>query len=1012
MSSSLLSHKVATFFLHISTLIRVFPGFIFIPPQALSPCRSSGVDEKIMTNRLHSAKFMIMNKSAHYIIIMLSLLAWSCSSPAEESEEQNAALSIDFEKMTLDNGLEVVFHQDDSDPVVAVALTFHVGSAREQPGKTGFAHLFEHLFFLESENLGKGGLDKMSSRIGGSGANGSTSRDRTNYFQTVPRDALEKMIWAEADKVGYFINTVTEDVLTKEKQVVKNEKRQSYDNRPYGHSNYVVTTNLYPEGHPYSWEVIGTLEDLQNSTLEDVKEFHGKYYGPNNATLVIAGDFDLDQAREWVHKYFDEIPRGEEVAAVQPEPVSLDNTKHLYYEDNFARLPALQMVWPGVELYHPDAYALDILARLLTDGKNSPFYKVLVEQDQVTSNVSMFPFTAEIAGEIRLSVRAFPGTDLDTVYQSVQRAFDKFEQEGFAEADLERIKAGIETRYYSGLSSVLGKAFQLAQYNIFADDPGYINKDIQKTLEVTSGDVQRVYEKYIKDKPYISTSFVPKGSPQLAIHEATEASVIEEAFVTEGEGESFELAGEQEYVRTPSSFDRSEEPPYGKDLAMKVPEVWQTTLDNGMKVFGIETDELPLVEFTMKLKGGLMLEDPDKTGVASLVAEMMTKGTRNKTALELEQAIDALGARINVYSGTTGITVSGTTLSRNYAETMALVREILLEPRWDSTEFVLARQDALSAIEQAMGNPNSLADNAFRKVVYGDHILSNDPGGTRESVESITLEDLQAYYQKAILPNITAMHVVGSLGREAVLQPIQKLAGAWEQGEIDFPPSVEPYQPESSTVYFYDVPGAKQSVLYFGYLAMPETDPDYWPATLMNYKLGGGGFAARLMQELREGKGYTYGIGSDFNGGEFPGPFSIRSGVRTNVTYESAALIKEILEQYPETFTDEDLENTRSYFMKSNARSFETPGAKLDMLEKLSAYGWSPDYIQERENTVKEITREEIIELARKYADPDRMIYVVVGDAETQMEKLSELGYGAPVLIRDLEAIPAGQEVQ
>ncbi|MEJ2005599.1 MAG: pitrilysin family protein, partial [Cyclobacteriaceae bacterium] len=217
-------------------------------------------------------------------------------------------LSVEYEKIVLDNGLEVVFHQDKSDPVVAVALTFHVGSAREQPGKTGFAHLFEHLYFLDSENLGRGGLDKMSSRIGGSGANGSTSRDRTNYFQTVPKDALEKMIWAEADKVGYFINTVTESVLAKEKQVVKNEKRQGVDNQPYGHTNYVIVNNLYPADHPYNWEVIGTLEDLQQSTLEDVKEFHGRYYGPNNATLVIAGDFDIEQAKQWVHKYFDEIP--------------------------------------------------------------------------------------------------------------------------------------------------------------------------------------------------------------------------------------------------------------------------------------------------------------------------------------------------------------------------------------------------------------------------------------------------------------------------------------------------------------------------------------------------------------------------------------------------------------------------------------------------------------------------------------------------------------------------------
>lgn len=306
-------------------------------------------------------------------LVMSAFLISSCS-------QQETEFSVDYEKFTLDNGLEVIFHKDDSDPVTAVALTFHVGSAREIEGRTGFAHLFEHLLFLESENLGKGGLDQMSSRIGGSGANGSTSRDRTNYFQTVPNDALEKMIWAEADKMGYFINTVTEAVLAKEKQVVKNEKRQGVDNQPYGHANYVIGKNLYSEDHPYSWQVIGSLEDLQNATLQDVKDFYNRWYVPNNATLVIAGDFDSEQAKEWVHKYFDEIPRGEEIEPLADQPSSLDQTKKLFYEDNFARLPELRMVWPGVDMYHEDAYALDILTQLLSDGKKAPLYQVLVEE--------------------------------------------------------------------------------------------------------------------------------------------------------------------------------------------------------------------------------------------------------------------------------------------------------------------------------------------------------------------------------------------------------------------------------------------------------------------------------------------------------------------------------------------------------------------------------------------------------------------------------------------------------
>ncbi|MEX2479070.1 MAG: pitrilysin family protein [Gracilimonas sp.] len=928
-------------------------------------------------------------------LFMIGFLISSCT-------QNQTEFSVDYEKFTLDNGLEVILHKDDSDPVTAVALTFHVGSAREKEGRTGFAHLFEHLLFLESENLGKGGLDQMSSRIGGSGANGSTSRDRTNYFQTVPSDALEKMIWAEADKMGYFINTVTESVLAKEKQVVKNEKRQGVDNAPYGHASYVIGKNMYPESHPYNWQVIGSLEDLQNATLDDVKEFYNRWYVPNNATLVIAGDFNSEQAKEWIHKYFDEIPRGEEIEPLPDMPASLSESKSLYYEDNFARLPELRMVWPGVDQYHDDAYALDILTQLLTDGKKAPFYKVLVEEQELTSNVFMNSGNSELAGEISLITRAYPNTDLNEVRAAVDEAFTRFEEEEFTQADLDRIKAGIETNFYNGLSSVLGKAFQLAQYNIFAGDPGYINEDIQKTLNVTKEDVMRVYEQYIKGKDHVSTSFVPRGQAELALEGSEPAEVVEEEIVANGEGEQFEIPEETEYERTPSSFDRTEEPPYGESPDLKVPEVWEAQLSNGLDIYGIENYELPLVEFEISIKGGLMLENPEKAGVSNLLAELMTKGTANKTPEELEEAIDMLGANISANSGRQSMTVRGNTLARNYEQTLALVEEIMLEPRWDEREFELAKQSTISQITQQSANPNSIASNTFNKLLYGEgHILSYNSAGTTSSVESITMDDLKEYYNNYFSPDVADMHVVGAIDQNEVVASLNSINERWENKAVEIPEFDTPDAPEESQVYFYDVPDAKQSVLRFGYLAMPETHPDYYPATVMNYKLGGGGFASRFTQELREGKGYTYGIGSGFSGSDIAGPFTVSSGVRTNVTYESAALVKEILEQYPETFTDEDLENTKSFLLKSNARRFETLGSKLNLLSNISAYGWSPDYIKEREEIVKNMTKEEIQELAREYANPDKMIWLIVGDAETQMDRLEQLGFGEPVLVNE-----------
>lgn len=936
-----------------------------------------------------------MKKTSLFLLSLFLLILFinSCSIQKQD-------FSVEYEKMTLDNGLEVIFHQDDSDPVTAVALTFHVGSARELEGKTGFAHLFEHLLFLESENLGKGGLDKMSSRIGGSGANGSTSRDRTNYFQTVPNDALEKMIWAEADKLGFFINTVTEAVVAKEKQVVKNEKRQGVDNRPYGHANYVIGKNMYSEDHPYNWQVIGSLEDLQNATLTDVKDFYNKWYVPNNATLVIAGDFDIEQAKEWVHKYFDEIPRGEEITPLSDQPVTLNETKKLFYEDNFARLPELRMVWPGVDLYHPDSYALGILTELLASGKKAPLNKVLIDEKELTSNVFMFDNNSELAGEVQIIVRAFPSTDLNEVESAIYEGLQKFEEEGFTEADLNRIKAGIETQFYNGLSSVLGKAFNLAQYNIFADDPGYINEDIKKTLAVTKNDIIRVYETYIKDKNLVATSFVPKGQAELALNGSELAKVAEEVIAESGADESFTLPEETAYERTPSSFDRSVEPPYGVAPEVKVPDVWEDELSNGLAIHGIQNNELPLVQFELKIDGGLLLDNPDKVGVANLAADLMTRGTANKTPEELEEAIDELGANITINSGRQSISITGNTLSKNYKATIALVQEMLLEPRWDETEFELAKQSVLSQIAAQSANPNSIATNTYNKILYGEeNILSNNPIGTIESVESITIEDLKNYYEKNFSPDLASFMVVGSVSPDEIMNSLSGIQEGWELKNVTLPELGFPDAPNESKVYFYDVPDAKQSVVRFGYLAMPETSEDYYPASVMNYILGGGSFASRLTQELREGKGYTYGIRSGFSGSKLPGAFTISSGVRTNVTYESAALVKEILEEYPDTFTEQDLENTKSFLLKSNARRFETLGAKLNMLENISDYGWSPNYVKDREQIVKDMTIDRISELANKYANPDKMIYLVVGDAKTQIERLKNLGFGTPVLI-------------
>ncbi len=774
-----------------------------------------------------------------FLILALLLGLFACQ-PVGESQENS--FSLEYEKFELENGLDVILHVDQSDPVVSVVLAAHVGSAREKVGRTGFAHLFEHLLFLESENLGRGGLDQLSAEIGGAGANGFTSNDITTYFQTVPKDALEKMIWAEADKLGWFINTVTDPVLSNEISVVKNEKRQNVDNRPYGHTNYVISKNLYPEGHPYSWTVIGSLADLQASTLEDVKEFYNTWYVPNNSTLVIAGDIDIEQTKEWVKKYFDEIPRGEEVDVLEKSPGVLESGKRFYHEDNFAKLPELNLVWPTVESLHSDYYPLLVLADYLSDGKKALLYKIIIEKLQLSSQVYMYNPSSELAGQMKLGVRAFPDVKMDTVLSAIHEAFRMFESDGIPEADLERILAGMETDFYSQLSDVSGKGIQLAHNNILSGDPGYSEKELELMLRVTSDDVVRVYNTYIKDRAFLATSFVPRGQQDLALEGSVKADVVEEA-IEEAIAETYDLSKQDPYERTPSSFDRSQEPPYGESLKLSIPEVWESTLGNGIRVSGIENREVPLVYFSMQIDGGQLLETPDQVGVSNLMAEMMNRGTRTKSPEELEDAIKQLGSSIHIGSGQQEISITGITLAKNYKATMDLVEEMLLEPRWDEAELVLVKKSVESRLLQQKGNPNAIASNVFNELIYGkEDIRSQNRLGTVEIVKSTTMENLMAHYDRTISPSLTRLNVVGAIDQGSVESSLGSLNASWLKKEVQVPELAVRESFQRTAVYFYDVPDAKQSVIVLGYLALAETDADYYPATVMNYILGGGRF--------------------------------------------------------------------------------------------------------------------------------------------------------------------------
>jgi len=788
-----------------------------------------------------------------------------------------------------------------------------------------------------------------------------------------------------------------------EKQVVKNEKRQGVDNRPYGHNFYIINKALYPEDHPYNWQVIGSLEDLDAATLQDVKDFYRRWYVPNNVTVTITGDFDPDQAKIWVDKYFSEIPRGADIDAFAPRASTLAETQSLYYEDNFAKVPRLTMVWPTVEQYHQDGYALDILSEYLASGKLAPFNQVMIDEKKLTSDVTFFNNSAEIAGEFYLIVDGNAGADLDQMTAAIRESFERFEKNGISNVDLDRIKTGLEVDVYNQVQSALGKAIQLAEYNVYKNDPGYFTKDIEGLLNVTTEDVMFAYERYIKDKPFLVTSIVPKGSVDLALANARKATIVEEKIVQGAEAVSNFDPKKREFDPTPSSFDRTVEPPFGPAYKLPQPVVWRDQLGSDIAVFGIENAETPLVNFSLSIDAGRARATAQKPGVANLLADMLEKGTANRTTAELEDAIKSLGSTISVIATPDHTLINGTTLERNFAATVELVEEMLLEPRWDAEEFDILKRRVVSDIDQAAGNPNAIAQREVSKLSYNaDHVFHYRPFGTKAQLQKTSLDDLKDFYQRNYVPANANLRVVGKIDQKQVRTGFSSLANRWKGTP---PPSIslpQANEVEQSKIYFYDVPGAKQSVLNISRPSLTAKNPDYPSVRAMNYLLGNI-YTSRLNTALRVEKGYTYGIGSNFAGGADRGRFSIRSSVRSNVTLEALTLIRDIVRNYGPGFTQQDLNIMKGALLRGQALNNETLQAKLGVLIDISDLDYPDNYQALDAERVKTMSLGDFKRLAEKYLRTDAMNWLVVGDRETQADRLKELGFGDVVILPKVE---------
>ena len=907
---------------------------------------------------------------------------------------------LTYQSYTLDNGLKVVLHQDLSDPIVSLAIQYHVGSGREKTGRTGFAHFFEHMLFQRSENLPRNAFFQNIAAMGGS-FNGSTNSDGTNYFEVVPRDALEKVLWMESDRMGFFINTVTQGGLEREIDIVSNEKRQNYDTQPYGQSSIIIAKELYPAGHPYSWTTIGEIDDLRNATINDVKEFYHTYYVPNNATLVLTGDFDISQAKELIQKYFGEIPRGADVPKTTPRPAKLDQTKWLMWEDDFAKLPDLSVVFPGVEQYHQDAHALSALTSLIAGGKLSPLYKIVVEEKKLASNVNGYSRSSELAGNIQFGVRAFEGIELKTVYDAIQEAFDRFELEGVNEQELERLKIMQEVNFYNRIGSIQGKALMMARDNEFGGSPIASFNEIKNFQAVTPKQIVDVYNRYIKGKPHITLSTVPKGQQGLAIPNSRMAEVSTEKV---DEIESKSQAGkviDDDYIRTPSAINRSVEPDYlPNSPQITVPPIWSFTAKNGLKVYGINHNELPVVQALISIKGGSLLDPLDKRGVAYLNARLMNEGTAHKTPDQLESAMGLLGARISISSDFEGMNVSISGLSKNFSKVIELLEEMLLQPRFDQDALSRIKMQTKAMIRQNSANPRYIAQSTRDKLLFGANGTFATPAyGTAATIDLITMDDIKAFHASFLSPSIASLSIAGDIDQATCEKIISSLSAHWSTKEVNVPTPVQGIPAKGATIYFVDNPGVTQSMIYVSKRGMQMSDPYYYPAIIANYRLGTGS-QGMLFDVIRLQRGYTYGAYSSFNHGLFYNDFTASSSVQGSVTKESVEIFKELIGEYEKRFDQEMLLTTKNSMTKAMASSFETVFALVNMLNNIATYNLPFDYVKQNEKTLNNITVEQLKETINKTMNPGDMVYVVVGDAKTQLQPLEKVGLGKPILLK------------
>jgi zinc protease len=914
----------------------------------------------------------------------------------EKAVPQKGKVIIPFEKYKMSsNDLTLIIHEDHSDPIVHVQVAYHVGSARESVRNSGFAHFFEHMMFQGSKNVADEEHFKIISEAGGTN-NAFTAFDNTVYVNTAPSNLTETMLWLEADRMGTHLDGFTQKKFENQRDAVKNEKRQRYDNQPYG----MVSENLFKTlfaNHPYEWTPIGYVDDLDAASFDDLRNFFLRWYGPNNATLVISGDVDPEAVKKWVIKYYGGLQKCPEVKNQRADAPLLPTDIYYPMADNIY-LPLTYMVFPTVSEYHKDKAALDILGEVLGGGNSSPFYKKFVKTEKAV-NAGCGNQALELSGMFGIQVVTnYMGMDFAETEKMIREVLKDFGTNGVSDEELAKIKTVMKTGIIDQLNSVSSKALLLSHWNMMLNKPFNMQDEIDMYDNVTKEDIMRVFNRYINNRKAVIIN-VSREAPKEGEDDKSK-SVNPHGNETKKIDPQY---ANLKYVAPKDGFDRSVKPTIPAAKAVKFPEYYTKKFENGLEIIGTRTSESPKVYMYFTIDGGHLLEADRKikVGTAYLTSQMMDEGTQKMTSEEFTTALDKLGSSIGFGSGNYSTTIFVESLKENLDATLALLKDVLMTPRFDAADFQRVKKQNLEGVQNQKTNPSLTASKVYNKVVYKGTILEDYYTGDFKSLNKMSVSDCKSFYDQFYSPSVTKLAIAGEI-TEAELMPKLEFLKAWAKKEVAVPAIPAVKMPEKTQIYLVDKPYAAQSTVMVGYPSIKyDYNGDYYKNSIMNYTLGGA-FSSRINLNLREDKGYTYGARANFSGNKYIGNYIFSSDIKKAATDSAITeLMKEIRNFKTTGITDEELAFTKNSVLLSEALDYETPTQKLSLLSNILQYNLPKDFTKEQQQILNGLTKADINALATKYLYPDNAVIIVVGHAYKVRAGLEVLNLGK---IKELDA--------